>query len=93
MRPPDSANRLPLVKSIHTPAYKVLVDLLIDARKAAGLTQQELAHRLGRPQSFIAKLEGRERRIDLLEFLSISRVLGIDPCDAVRRVERALPPL
>lgn len=81
------------MKSIHTPAYQALVDFLVDARRKAGLTQKELARRLGKPQSFVAKLESRERRLDIVEFLIVSRVLGFDPCEAIRRVEETLSPL
>ncbi|HET7086953.1 MAG TPA: helix-turn-helix transcriptional regulator [Rhizomicrobium sp.] len=65
-------------KSVHTRAYKVLQERLVAARQAAGLTQQELATRLGRPQSFVAKYEGGERRLDIVELLSITQLLGID---------------
>jgi len=68
----------------------MLVDVLVEARKTAGLTQQELAHHLGKPQSFVAKVEKRERRLDLVEFISVSRVLGLDPHAALSRVEEVL---
>ncbi len=51
---------------------------MIQARKDAGLTQQELADKIGRPQSFIAKYEGGERRLDLIELIEISTHLKID---------------
>jgi transcriptional regulator with XRE-family HTH domain len=65
-------------KSVHTRAYKVLQDRLVAARHAAGLTQQDLAKKLGRPQSFIAKYEGGERRLDIVELLIITQLLGVD---------------
>ena len=48
-------------------------------RKAAGVRQQALAERLGRPQSFVAKYENGERRLDMIEFIAIARALGADP--------------
>ncbi|WP_353554189.1 helix-turn-helix transcriptional regulator [Paraburkholderia terrae] len=57
----------------------MLLDRLIAARKACGFTQAELASRLGRPQSFVAKIEVGERRIDVVEFLELARILGISP--------------
>ncbi len=45
----------------------------------AGVRQQALAKKLGRPQSFVAKYEGGERRIDVVEFVTIARALGRDP--------------
>jgi len=78
------------VKSVHTPAYRQLVAALVEARKKAGLTQQELAHRLGKPQSFVAKVERRERRLDVVEFVRLSRVLGMDPHAAITKIEECL---
>jgi len=51
----------------------------VGARKAAGLTQHALARRLKKPQSFVAKYEGGERRLDVVEFVTIARALGADP--------------
>ena len=73
-------------KSVHTRAYTVLRERLVAARHAAGLTQQQLAKQLGRPQSFVAKYEGGERRVDLVEFLEIADVLKVD----ARRISRAV---
>ena len=66
-------------KSIHTPDHLRLRELLTTARKAAGLTQEEVAGRLDRPQSFVAKYEGGERRIDVIEFIAIVRALEREP--------------
>ncbi|WP_245615726.1 helix-turn-helix domain-containing protein [Paenirhodobacter enshiensis] len=46
-----------------------MLDKLRTLRKGAGITQVELAERLGRPQSYVAKIEGGERRMDVLEFI------------------------
>lgn len=62
----------------------MLIGALRDARKAAGLTQQQLAAQLGRPQSFIAKVEGCERRLDVVEFLHLCRALGVAAEDILR---------
>jgi len=59
--------------------YKKIRDLLVDARKTAGLTQAGLATRLKRPQSFVSKYERGERRLDLVEFGELARVLDINP--------------
>ena len=56
-------------------------------RKAAGLTQVELALRIGKPQSFVAKYEGGERRLDVIEFLSIVEALDEDPCQILQRIK------
>jgi transcriptional regulator with XRE-family HTH domain len=73
-------------KSIHSPQHQKLRELLIAARKKAGLTQAEVGERLGRPQSFVAKYEGGERRLDVVEFIEVARAVGLDPGRAVRAV-------
>ena len=66
-------------KSTHTRQYRVFLDGLIQARKDAGLTQQQVADKLDRPQSFVAKYENGERRLDVVEFLEIANLLDADP--------------
>jgi transcriptional regulator with XRE-family HTH domain len=66
-------------KTVHSVGQAALCELLIKARDRAGLTQQQLANRLGTHQSFIAKYEGGERRLDVIEFLAITRAMGADP--------------
>ena len=71
-------------KSVHSPEQLALRELLIAARDRAGLTQQKLAKRLGKPQSFVAKYEGGERRLDVIEFIVIARAIGADPLRILR---------
>lgn len=66
-------------KSVHSPDQAAFCALLVAARKAAGLTQQAVALRLKKPQSFVAKYEGGERRLDVVEFVAIARALGANP--------------
>ena len=66
-------------KSLKSAEYARLIATLVAVRKDAGVRQQALAKKLGRPQSFIAKYEGGERRIDVVEFIAIARALGADP--------------
>jgi transcriptional regulator with XRE-family HTH domain len=75
-------------KSVHSSGQAALRELLIDAREGASLTQQQLAKRLGKHQSFIAKYEGGERRIDVLEFLTITRAIGADPIRLLKALMR-----
>lgn len=71
-------------KSLKSPEYERLIALLVATRHEADIRQQTLAKALGRPQSFIAKYEGGERRIDLVEFIAIARALGADPIGLFR---------
>ncbi|UXS30699.1 helix-turn-helix transcriptional regulator [Agrobacterium tumefaciens] len=68
-----------MTKSTHTPEYRLLVEILTDTRRKAGLTQQQVADRLGKPQSYVAKAEGSERRIDVVEFAKLSAAMDQDP--------------
>lgn len=68
-------------KSVHSREYKELTRLLTEARKAAGFTQQELARKLRKHQSFVAKYERGERRLDVIEFIQIVGAMGRDPMD------------
>jgi transcriptional regulator with XRE-family HTH domain len=45
----------------------------------------EVAARLGRPQSFVAKYEGGERRLDVLEFIAVCDALDITPTKFLER--------
>ena len=74
-------------KSIHSPQHQKLRELLVAARKKAKLTQAEVAERLGRPQSFVAKYEGGERRLDVIEFMLVASVLGADPAKLMRKLQ------
>lgn len=73
-------------RSVFTAEYAELRRLLIDARQAAGVSQATLAARLGRPQSFVSKFERGQRRLDVIEFLEITRALKRDPIPILRRL-------
>jgi transcriptional regulator with XRE-family HTH domain len=68
-----------LNKSVHSAGKTVFCELIIKARKSAGLTQHELSKRLHKPQSFVAKYEGGERRVDVVEFIEICKAIEADP--------------
>jgi transcriptional regulator with XRE-family HTH domain len=73
-------------KSIFSDRYQVLLHHIVEARRTAGVTQQELAHRLRRPQSFISKTETGERRLDLIELFEITDALSIAPLIFIKTV-------
>ncbi len=79
-----------LVKSLHSVDHLTFRELMIKARKSAGLTQQELAERRKRPQSFVAKYESGERRLDVVEFVAITRATGADPMKILRALARRI---
>jgi transcriptional regulator with XRE-family HTH domain len=65
------------LKSIHDPRYVEMLGRLRLAREGQGVGQRELGARLGRPQSYISKIETGERRVDLVEVLDMCRALNI----------------
>ena len=75
-------------KSLRSAEYARLVALLVAARQKAGIRQQALAKKLRKPQSFVAKYEGGERRLDVIEFIAIADALGSDPLKLLRRFVR-----
>jgi hypothetical protein len=79
-----------IIKSVHSKEQRVFCDLMIEARNGADLTQEKLAKRLKRPQSFVAKYEGGERRLDVVEFLAVVRAIGADPMAILRDLMRRI---
>lgn len=73
-------------KSVHSDPQVVFQRLLREARQEAGLTQQAVADHLGRAQSFVAKYEGGERRLDVVEFVQVCRAIGTDPKRLIARL-------
>jgi transcriptional regulator with XRE-family HTH domain len=78
-------------KWVSSSAYHAAIAAVVDARKKAGLTQRALAEALGKPPSFVAKVEQHERRLDLIEFIAIARALGLKEVDLFRTICSALP--
>ncbi|MDL2201380.1 helix-turn-helix transcriptional regulator [Brucella intermedia] len=64
-----------------------MIKLLIAARKDAGITQAELGKRIGQRQTFVSKFEQGERRLDIAEFVMVSRAIGVDPYTIICSVE------
>lgn len=75
-------------KSVHSEGQKVFSAVLREAREAADLRQQELADRLKKHQSFVAKIEKGERRVDVVEFIWIARAIGADPVRLLKSLIR-----
>lgn len=76
------------MSSLFPDLYERCLAGLVEARKQAGVTQTELAAQLRRPQSFVAKYEGRERRLDVGEYIMIARAIGTDPHKLLRSADR-----
>jgi transcriptional regulator with XRE-family HTH domain len=61
---------------------------LIEQRRKRGLTQTDVAKRLGRYQSFVATVESGQRRIDVVELFDFAEAIGFDPIALIRRMKR-----
>ena len=57
--------------------YRTVINAIKDTRLRLEVSQRELARRLGKPPSFINKIELLERRLDVLEFVEIAEALGL----------------
>ena len=73
------AGNPPSKKSLFSPRYDEFLRQLIAARNGAGLTQREAAKKLGRPQSFVAKSETGERRVDIIELMDFLAAYQVKP--------------
>lgn len=77
------------MKTVRSPLYRRLLTELRTARRAAGLSQVEVARALRRPQSFVAKVESGERRLDVVEYLELTEALDIDGIALLESATRA----
>ncbi len=69
---------------------KLLQELLQQMRRNAGISQTDLANRLGKPQSYVSKYESGERRLDLIELRHICKTLGLSLKEFVRKFESSV---
>lgn len=72
--------------SVYSDEYRMVIKALRDARLASQITQESLARSLGKPQSFIAKVENGERRLDIVEFVHFCRLLHINPISIISKL-------
>jgi ribosome-binding protein aMBF1 (putative translation factor) len=75
------------VTSLRSELYQRIIELLVQARKDAGITQAELGKRIGQRQTFVSKFEVGERRLDVAEFLVVSRAIKADPTAILMNAE------
>ncbi|MEM9619297.1 MAG: helix-turn-helix transcriptional regulator [Pseudomonadota bacterium] len=66
-------------KTLGSKRHKALIAILTEKREASGMTQTEIADKLGEYQSFVARVESGQRRVDVIEFLDLTEILGLDP--------------
>lgn len=74
-------------KSLFSPEYDAFVKALRQARLDAGLTQAQVAAKLGRRQTFVSKCESGERRVDVVELLRFCQAYEIAPSEFIQRLQ------
>jgi transcriptional regulator with XRE-family HTH domain len=77
-------------KSIYSKRYGTFLKLLKKARQDAGLTQIQLARKIGETQTLVSKCERGERRVDVIELRIFCRACGTDLTRFVAALERAI---
>jgi len=77
-------------KSISSRHYAHFLRVLREAREKAGLSQEELAVRLGETQSFVSKCERGERRMDIVELREFCKAMGLTLEKFVKQLERGM---
>lgn len=80
-----------MTKSVFTDAYATMCETLVAARRDAGVSQVDLAERIGRTQSFISQIERGVRRLDVIEFYAIAKAIGADPASLFAALAEKLP--
>ena len=80
-----------VARTIRSEGHEALRHALIGARKAAGLTQAQLAVRLRCHQSFVARIETGQRRVDAVELVVLARAIGLPAAELLAAVEVATP--
>jgi transcriptional regulator with XRE-family HTH domain len=77
-------------KPVQPEHHQIVGAALAGARRRANFTQVELARRLGKPQPVVSAYEAGKRRVDVIEFLLIARVLGADPVEIFGKIARSI---
>ena len=74
-------------KTLGTSRHRALIAYLTQKRKDAGMSQAELADALGEYQSFVARMESGQRRVDDVEFENLAQILKFDVHEFFKRAE------
>lgn len=79
----------PMSKTLRSARHDALIAVIVERRKRAGLTQADVAKRLKQYQSYVARVESGQRRIDVIEFIDLSEAIGFNPAEVIRRIVAA----
>lgn len=76
------------MRHLRTVRHRRLIEEVVAARKAAGISQRALAERLKRSDSYISKFEAGERRLEVCEFVELCEAVGADASQLIGRIQR-----
>ncbi|UCQ00629.1 helix-turn-helix domain-containing protein [Edwardsiella tarda] len=79
-------DRILTMSSIYSYEYRLIIKTLKVRRIELKITQAQLAQVLGKPQSFVSKIESGERRLDIIEFVHIARQLSLDLNEVLEKI-------
>jgi transcriptional regulator with XRE-family HTH domain len=77
------------MRELGSPLHEILRRLLKERRERASLSQQEVADRIGRGQTFVSAVERGQHRVSVLEFLDFAEAIRFDAAAALRSVKVA----
>lgn len=76
--------------TVFSEEYRALLRTIVDARKDAGLSQRDLAARIGKCPSHVGMIERGQRRIDALELYRMAKAFAIDPAELFGRIAQRI---
>ena len=71
---------------VTSPVHQAIISSLVRARNAAGMTQRDVAKKIGKPPSFVGKVEAIERNLSVLEFMAWANALGVGGADLLNSI-------
>lgn len=74
------------MREIGSPRAEVLRRLIREKRRRAEMSQQQVADKIGRGQTFVSAVERGQHRVSVLELLELAEAIGFDPSAAIRRL-------
>ena len=73
-------------RHLRSPKHRALVEEIVAARQATGLSQREFASKLKRSNNFVWRIEAGERQVNVLDFIAIAEAADVAPDELLRRV-------
>jgi transcriptional regulator with XRE-family HTH domain len=75
-------------RHLRSARHRALIQAIVEARQATGLSQRDFAKKLKRSNNFVWRIEAGERQVNVLDFIEIAKAAGVPPDELMRRVMR-----